>query len=213
MYMGGGHGGHLNTSVVHMRDQRFSNIPQMRFPLSRKNTPWMRILHNFPPNYTPKQTFWRTCLVEFEKWPLNNPLGLKNIVSLTSSGKIRILGRLVIFFFFVLYFYTFKFSWMIKYYIVLCTSQAGHLLMLESQASVVGSHPATHFILLNLKISTAKFYIFCQKLWVFILWAFEKKEKRKKSRPKFLEFCIRSRKANKHFFRPYRIQKDSFSQK
>ena len=72
--------------------------------------------------------------------------------------------------------------------------------MLESPAGVLGSHPDTHFLLLNVKLSAAKFYIFCQKWWVFIFWAFEKKNK---SRPKLLPSYGWSRRANKHFFRPY----------
>ena len=41
----------------------------------------------------------------------------------------------------------------------------------------------THFILLNVKLFTAKLYIFHRKWWVFIFKVFE--EKKKKSRPKF----------------------------
>ena len=73
------------------------------------------------------------------------------------------------------FFNTFKFSWMIKYYIVLCTSRARYLLTLKTRAGVLGSHPPTHFILLNLKLTNDKFYIFCQKWWTSYFWPLKKK--------------------------------------
>ena len=42
-----------------------------------------------------------------------------------------------------------------------------------------------HFILLNVKLFTAKLYIFRRKWWVFIFKVFEEKTKKQKSRPKF----------------------------
>ena len=60
----------------------------------------------------------------------------------------------------------------------------------------------THFILLDVKLFTAKLYIFRRKWWVFIFKVFEEKKKKKKKNPdpNFLAFYGRSRRANKHIF-------------
>ena len=64
--------GHLNTSVLHMRDQRFSNIPLSRFPLSRKITPKQEFCVIFPPTL-PLNKLFGGHVGWVLKWPLNTP--------------------------------------------------------------------------------------------------------------------------------------------
>ena len=65
-------GGHSNISVIHMCDQRFSkHTLKAVFPLQEKH-PINENFAQFGHQIYPKQAFLRkTCLVEFEKLPLN----------------------------------------------------------------------------------------------------------------------------------------------
>ena len=64
----------------------------------------------------------------------------------------------------------------------------------------------THFILLNVKLFTAKLYIFRRKWWVFIFKVFEEKKK-KNPDPNFLAFLrsVAEGKQTFFFFWPYGI--------
>ena len=63
----------------------------------------------------------------------------------------------------------------------------------------------THFILLNVKLFTAKLYIFRRKWWVFIFKVFLKKKQKQKSRPKFFGILrsVAEGKQTYFFFWPY----------
>ena len=60
---GGWGGEHSNTSVVHMRDQRFSkHTPIVRFPLSGKTYPKQEFRAILPPNLPLQQAFLEDML-------------------------------------------------------------------------------------------------------------------------------------------------------
>ena len=52
----------------------FQNIPQSQFPLSRKNTPQVRILHDFAPKITPKQALLEDMFGGVRKMTPEHPL-------------------------------------------------------------------------------------------------------------------------------------------
>ena len=63
-------GGHLNTSVVHMRDQRSKHTLIAISPFQGKD-PMKENFACFPHKFTPKHFFW---MVEFEKITPKRPL-------------------------------------------------------------------------------------------------------------------------------------------
>ena len=69
---GGGGGGHLNTSVIHMHDQRLSKHTLIEICLLRKNTIYKNFALFLRPILPLKQDFLGTHFVEhkkFEKCP------------------------------------------------------------------------------------------------------------------------------------------------